>query len=71
MLTLYSPFDVIHNGDNGNSAAPQVTKPPLVVGDAFGGCGRAAIAIRQLTGAEARLICIEGRLSGQAPSAQR
>jgi hypothetical protein len=40
MLTLYSPFDMIHNGHNANPAPPPVARPPLVVGDAFGGCGR-------------------------------
>jgi hypothetical protein len=40
MLTLYSPFDLTHHGQNGTPATPQVTKPPVVVGDAFGGCGR-------------------------------
>ena len=40
MLTLYSPFDVVHNGHNGRSAPAQVApKPPLVMGDALGGCG--------------------------------
>lgn len=45
MLTLYSPFDVTHHGqyDNGHNASPAtppVAKPPLVVGESFGGCGR-------------------------------
>jgi hypothetical protein len=40
MLTLYSPFDLAHNGHHGSPAPPHVVRPPLVTGDAFGGCGR-------------------------------
>jgi hypothetical protein len=43
MLTLYSPFDLAHNGHHGNPATPNMEKPPLVAGDALGGCGRGRI----------------------------